>query len=59
MPLYEVLLVRDDDSELRLTDHALHVGETVTIAEQRWMVEREAPAERASADVRYICVPAE
>jgi hypothetical protein len=59
MPLYEVLLLQDDEGELRMTDQPLHVGETVTIARQRWLVQREARPEEADADTRYICVPAE
>jgi hypothetical protein len=58
MPLYEVLLKRDDDEEIRLTDRALQVGETLTIAEQRWQVQRQEPAKQADAEVRYVCVPA-
>jgi hypothetical protein len=56
MSLYEVHLVRNDDDEIRLTDHALHVGETVSIGEQTWRVQQEAPPERADAVTRYICI---
>jgi hypothetical protein len=59
MPLYEVLLLQEEGSELRLTDQPLHVGKMVTIAHQRWLVEREASPEEETADTRYICVPAE
>jgi hypothetical protein len=60
MPLYEVLLIEDDQhSELRLTDQPLRVGAQVTIAHQRWLVEREARPEEESAETRYICVRAE
>jgi hypothetical protein len=59
MPLYEVLLIRDDERETRLTDRALSVGETVLIAEQSWLVQSETAPERADAAARYICVPAE
>jgi hypothetical protein len=59
MPLYEVLLIRDDEEETRLTDRALSVGETVLIGEQSWLVQNEAAPERADAATRYICVPAE
>jgi hypothetical protein len=59
MPLYEVLLIRDDEQETRLTDRALSVGETVAIADQSWLVQSETAAERADAAARYICVPAE
>ena len=58
MPLYEVLLLRDDERETRLTDRALVVGETFPGGEERWLVESEAPPERADASSRYICVPA-
>jgi hypothetical protein len=58
MPLYEVLLLRDDDQETRLTDQALRVGEAVSIGEERWLVQSEAAPERADAETRYICVPA-
>jgi hypothetical protein len=59
MPLYEVLLIRDDEQETRLTDRALSVGETVLIAEQSWLVQNETAPEGAHAAARYICVPAE
>ena len=56
MPLYEVLLIRDDEDETRLTDHALEVGETFPVGEERWMVEREESPDRTDAVTRYICV---
>jgi hypothetical protein len=56
MPLYEVLLLRDDESELRLTDRALRIGETLPIGEEHWVVQSEAAPERADATTRYICV---
>jgi hypothetical protein len=56
MPLYEVLLLRDDEPELRLTDRALTIGETLPIGEERWLVQREEPPERADATARYVCV---
>jgi hypothetical protein len=59
MPLYEVLLIRDDEQETRLTDRALSVGETVLIGEQSWLVQSETAPERADAAGRYVCVPAE
>ena len=59
MPLFEVLLHRDEGDELRLTDEPLRVGENVSIAGQRWLVEREEPAEQPGAEARYICVPSE
>ena len=58
MPLYEVHLLRDDESETRLTDRALQIGETVPIGEERWVVESEATPERRDAAARYICVRA-
>jgi hypothetical protein len=58
MPLYEVLLLEDDEhSELRLTDQPLHVGQKVTIAQQSWLVEREERPEEVTAETRYVCVP--
>ena len=59
MPLYEVLLLREDDHETRLTDRPLQIGETVSIGEERWLVQSEAPPERRDAATQYICVPAE
>jgi hypothetical protein len=59
VPLYEVLLMRDDEQETRLTDRALSVGETVFMGEQTWLVQSETAPERADAAARYICVPAE
>jgi hypothetical protein len=58
MPLYEVLLIRDDEQETRLTDRAMRVGETVSIGEEPWLVQSETTPERADAAARYICVPA-
>ncbi len=58
MPLYEVLLIRDDEEEIRLTDQGFAVGEIVSIGEERWFVEREAALERGDAAGRYVCVPA-
>jgi hypothetical protein len=59
MPLYEVLLLREDDHEMRLTDRPLQIGETVSIGEERWLVKSEAPPERRDSATQYICVPAE
>jgi hypothetical protein len=59
MPLYEVRLIREDDEETRLTDWPLIIGETLSIGEERWLVQREAPPERWDATTQYICVPAE
>jgi hypothetical protein len=59
MPLYEVLLIRNDEHETRLTDHELQVGEMVSIGEERWLVRSEAPPERADAAARYVCVRAD
>jgi hypothetical protein len=59
VPLYEVLLVRDDEQELRLTDQPLRVGEAVPIGGERWLVQREAVPERADAETRYVCVRAD
>jgi hypothetical protein len=56
MPLYEVLLLREDEHELRLTDRALQIGETLPIGEERWLVQSEEPPERPDAAVRYICI---
>jgi len=56
MPLYEVVLLRDDDDETRLTDRDLTIGETLEIGEERWIVAREEPAERGDAAMRYVCV---
>ena len=58
MPLYEVLLLRNDDNETRLTDHELAIGETLELGGERWVVEREAEAERPDAALQYVCVPA-
>jgi hypothetical protein len=58
MPLYEVLLIRDDEQETRLTDRAMRVGETVSIGEEPWLVQGETTPERADAAARYVCVPA-
>jgi hypothetical protein len=60
MPLFEVLLLRDDeDDETRLTDRKLAIGETLEIGKERWQVQRETPAERADAALRYVCVRAD
>ena len=59
MPLYEVLLLRDDENETRLTDRALEIGETLPIAGEEWVVQREAAPERADASARFVCVLAE
>ena len=58
MPLYEVLLIRDDEQETRLTDRSMRVGETVSIREQSWLVQSKTAPERADAAARYVCVPA-
>jgi hypothetical protein len=59
MPLYEVLLLREDDYETRLTDRPLQIGATVSIGQEQWLVKSEAAPERAAAATKYICVPAE
>ncbi len=56
MPLYEVLLIRNHDRENRLTDRAMRIGETASIGQERWLVEREATPDRTDADTRYVCV---
>jgi hypothetical protein len=56
MPLYEVLLLRDDETETRLTDHALEIGQSFPVGEEQWIVQSESPPERADAATRYICV---
>jgi hypothetical protein len=56
MPLYEVLLIRKHDRETRLTDQALSIGETVSIGQERWLVESEATPDRTEADTRYVCI---
>jgi hypothetical protein len=58
MPLYEVLLLRDDEGETRLTDRRLSIGEMLEIGEEAWIVEREAAPEREDAAVRFVCVRA-
>lgn len=58
MPLYEVLLLRDDQHETRLTDRALRVGETIPIGEEHWFVQSEAAPKRADAASRFVCVRA-
>jgi len=58
MPLYEVLLLREDEGETRLTDRRLSIGEMLEIGEETWIVEREATAERQDAALRFVCVPA-
>jgi hypothetical protein len=58
MPLYEVLLLRDDETETRLTDHALEIGQSFPVGEEQWIVQSEAPSERTDAATRYICVRA-
>jgi hypothetical protein len=59
MPLYEVLLRRDDDDETRLTDQEPRVGETLSIGEERWVVQSKGTPERADAEARYVCVRAD
>jgi hypothetical protein len=59
LPLYEVLLIRDDEQEVRLTDQPLPIGEAVPIGEERWLVQREAAPERTDAVTRYVCVRAD
>ncbi len=56
MPLYEVLLIRQHDRETRLTDRAMSIGETVSIGQEHWLVDREATPDRADAAKRYVCV---
>jgi hypothetical protein len=58
MPLYEVLLLRDDQQETRLTDRVLRVGETIPIGEESWFVQSEATPQRADAATRFVCVRA-
>jgi hypothetical protein len=58
MPLYEVVLLWDDDDETRLTDRELTIGETLEIGAERWIVEREEPAERREVAMRFVCVRA-
>ena len=56
MPLYEVLLLREDEHELRLTDRSLRIGQTLPIGEERWLVQSEEPPGRTDASARYICI---
>src|ERR1051325_8736051 len=57
MPMYEVEMRRaGGQSEFRLTDRALAVGDEVAIEGRTWRVEAmDLPARELKAPLRYIC----
>ena len=57
MPLFEIVLVNDGNSEVRLTDEPIRVGDTIQINDQDWVVTRNVVAS-ARAEARFECVPA-
>lgn len=57
MPLFEIVLVNDGSSEVRLTDQPVHVGDRIQINDQDWVVTRSLVAS-ARAEARFECVPA-
>lgn len=57
MPLFEIVLVRDESTELRLTDRPARVGDTLQVNDEDWVVVRSVAAS-ARAEARLECVPA-
>ena len=56
VPVYEVELVREADSELGLTDTPLELGAIVEIADSEWHVAAAAKPYDPSRRLRFICV---
>lgn len=56
MPLFEIVLVRDGSTEVRLTDQRTRVGDTIQINDQDWVVARRVSAS-AHAEARFECIP--
>ncbi len=55
MALYEVLLVVDGTTEVRLTDEALRVGHDLEIGCETWQVVGVAKPRSRDAVVRFVC----
>jgi hypothetical protein len=50
VPLYEFLLEFPDREEVRLSDRAVHVGETTTIQGRRWLVAERLAVDESEAE---------
>jgi hypothetical protein len=57
MPLFEIVLLHGESSEVRLTDRPTTVGDTVQINDEDWVVVRSVPAS-GGAEARLECVKA-
>lgn len=57
MPLFEIVLVDNGSSEVRITDQPARVGDTIRINDQDWVLTRKLVAS-AHAEARFECVPA-
>jgi hypothetical protein len=55
--MYEVVLRYDGQEDVRITDEALTVGQTLTIDNRKWRVERAERPQTAGASRRFICRP--
>jgi hypothetical protein len=55
MALYEIVLRFPDRDEVRLTDRALDVGDTLSIGGQTWRVFGTEVPRSAVAAARYVC----
>lgn len=56
MPLYEVLLRTEGREEIRLTDRAYTVGQTLTIGNRTWVVREVRHGSRRSPR-RFVAEP--
>jgi len=56
MALYEIVLCRRDEDEVRFTDHEPTVGSTLVIDYRPWTVVRAERPEHPIAETRYICL---
>jgi hypothetical protein len=54
MPLYEIVLCRPDGDEVRVTDQAVAVGETLVIDYTPWTVIAQEPATDVQANARFM-----
>lgn len=54
MPLFEVVLLDVNGTELRLTDQPADIGDTVQINDEDWIVVRKSPGS-ARAEARLEC----
>ncbi len=55
--MYEVVLRYDGQEDVRITDQAVTVAQTLAIDNRKWQVERAERPQTAGASGRFVCTP--